>query len=85
MDDNTEQALIASPVKANPVVTPEPEMHNAIKVYPPSYIPAKAVLHYPKKSLIIMELEHIEGMHIAIFIGITIFLFIGMWKRPNLR
>lgn len=68
-----------------PATQPEPQILNGIKVYPPSYIPAKAVLHLPKKSLIAMELEHIEGIHIAIFLGLTVFLFIGMWKRPGFR
>ena len=68
-----------------PVAPPEPQMINGVKVFPPSYIPTKAILHYPKKALVTMELEHIEGIHIAMFFGITIFLFIGMWKRPNLR
>jgi hypothetical protein len=68
-----------------PVAPPEPQIINGVKVYPPSYIPVKAVLHLPKKSLIAMEIEHIEGIHIAFFISCTIFLFIGMWKRPGLR
>lgn len=84
---------IASPVKAEgdhhaveaPVAPPEPQIINGVKVYPTSYIPVKAVLHFPKKTLIAMELEHIEGIHIAFFLGLTVFLFIGMWKRPDLR
>lgn len=67
------------------IATPEPQILNGVKVYPTSFIPAKAVLHLPKKSLIAMELEHIEGIHIAFFIGLTLFLFIGLWKRPDLR
>ena len=76
MDEHNTQA---------PIIPKGPEIINGVKVYPPSYIPTKAVLHYPKKLLVQMELEHIEGIHIAIFFGLTIFLFIGMWKRPNLR
>jgi hypothetical protein len=85
---------IASPVKAEgdhhgaaeaPIAPPGPQIINGVKVYPTSYIPVKAVLHFPKKSLIAMELEHIEGIHIAFFLGLTVFLFVGMWKRPNLR
>ncbi|MBC7540737.1 MAG: hypothetical protein H7281_18095 [Bacteriovorax sp.] len=68
-----------------PTAPPGPQIINGVKVYPTSYIPVKAVLHFPKKSLIAMELEHIEGIHIAFFLGLTVFLFIGMWKRPNLR
>ncbi|MDO9182685.1 MAG: hypothetical protein Q7U04_09765 [Bacteriovorax sp.] len=98
MDDNTELATIASPAPIKeagsgehhdaPDATPaplEPQVLNGVKIYPTSYIPVKAVLHYPKKALVQMEIEHIEGIHIAFFIGVTIFLFIGMWKRPDLR
>lgn len=66
-------------------VARQPEMLNGVKVYPPSFVPAKAALHTPKKALIYMDLIHIEGMHIGFFILCTIFLFYGMWKRPNLR
>jgi hypothetical protein len=85
---------LASPVKVEsghhgltdaPVQPLEPQIINGVKVYHTSYIPVRAVLHYPKKSLISMELEHIEGIHIAVFFAITFFLFIGMWKRAGLR
>lgn len=62
-----------------------PEMIEGVKVYPPSFIPTKAVLHQPKKMLVSMDILHIEGIHIAFFICCTIFLFIGMWKRAGLR
>ncbi len=65
--------------------TPEPQIINGVKVFPTSYIPAKAVLHLPKKMLVEMQDWHIEGIHIVIFFALTIGLFIGMWKRPNLR
>lgn len=68
-----------------PVVPAGPEMINGVKVYPPSYVPTKAVLHYPKKSLVEMDLLHIEVIHIIFFFTFTFLLFIGMWKRPNLR
>ena len=64
---------------------PAPQVINGVKEFPTSYIPLKAVLHHPKKTLISMEIEHIEVIHIACFLGLTIFLFIGMWKRQNLR
>lgn len=62
-----------------------PEVVNGVKVYPTSFIPQKAVLHTPKKSLISMDLLHIEAIHIATFLFLTVFLFIGMWKRANRR
>jgi hypothetical protein len=82
MEDNTETTLNASNAPTTP---PEPQIINGVKVYPPSYIPQKAVLQMPKKSLIAMKIEHIEGIHIIIFFALTVFLFIGMWKRPDLR
>jgi hypothetical protein len=94
MDDQTENITLATPTKTEPAIhgaveAPakplEPQIINGVKVYPPSYIPTKAVLHLPKKLLVSMEIEHIEGIHIACFLGITVFLFIGMWKRPDLR
>ena len=93
MDDQTKPAIIATPIKGEgnhgtteaPAVAAEPQLLNGIKVYPTSYIPVKAVLHYPKKSLIAMELEHIEVIHIAFFLGITVFLFFGMFKSQGRR
>jgi len=77
--DSTGTALITTGTP------PAPQVINGVKEFPTSYIPLKAVLHYPKKTLVSMEIEHIEGIHIACFLSITIFLFIGMWKRANLR
>ena len=95
MADNNELAKTAtqqSPVTEthHEVVTynpkiPEPQIINGIKVFPTAYIPAKAQLHPPKKMLAEMQEWHIEGIHIVIFFVLTIGLFIGMWKRPNLR
>ena len=85
---------IATPVKTEgghhaeasaPVLPPQPQMLNGVKIYPPSFVPAKGTLHLPRKSLISMEIHHIEGIHIVCFLSLTFFLFIGMWKRPNLR
>ena len=58
---------------------------STVKVYPPSFIPEKAVLHPPKKSLVEMDIIHIESIHVVFFVLFTVFLFIGIWKRPNLR
>ncbi|MGZ3788754.1 MAG: hypothetical protein ACXVLQ_09540 [Bacteriovorax sp.] len=80
------QAAPAHAAEAVPTQTaPAPEMVNGVKVFPTSYIPAKAELHTPKKALVEMEHWHIEGIHIVIFFLVTFCLFIGMWKRPNLR
>lgn len=64
---------------------PEPQMLNGVKVYPTSYIPAKAQLHYPKPMLIEMKDWHIEVVHIVVFFLVLFILFIGAWKRPNHR
>lgn len=80
MDNEVETPEESLKAKAN-----EPQIVNGVKIYPTSYIPVKSKLDTPKKSLIEMKLMHIEGIHIAMFFGITIFLFISMWKRPNLR
>jgi hypothetical protein len=58
---------------------------NTVKVYPPSFIAEKTVLHLPKKALVVMDIVHIESIHIVFFVLFTLLLFIGMWKRPNLR
>lgn len=68
-----------------PVVAPAPEMINGIKVYPTSYIPARAELHAPKKMMAELQEWHIEAVHIFIFFTIMIVLFISKWKRPGLR
>ncbi len=74
----------ATPAVA-PTAVPEAQMLNGVKVYPTSYIPVKAELHAPRPKLVEMEIHHIEAVHIAIFFLLTFILFIGMWKRPNLR
>lgn len=94
MDDNTTTAPTmkeengAQHKSADAPVAPtvrEPEMLNGVKVYTTSFLPVKASLHAPKKALISMDILHIEGVHIGFFILCTIFLFYGMWKRPNQR
>jgi hypothetical protein len=95
MDNNTKSAdKIENPHQvqgtSHEVVTynpkmPEPQMINGVKVYPTSFIPAKAELHYPKKMLAELHVLHIEGVHVVIFFLLTFAMFIGMWKRPNLR
>lgn len=64
---------------------PGPQIINGVKVFPTSYIPAKAELHYPKKMLVEMQDWHIEAVHIVVFFLVLIGLFIGPWKRPNQR
>jgi hypothetical protein len=83
MDDNNDSAPAHGTNDLALVATPGPESVNGVKVYPPSYMPAKTVLHMPKKALVTMETIHIEGIHIAVFLLITFFLFIGMWKRSK--
>ncbi len=47
---------------------------------PTSFIPVKAQLETVKPTKALMEGIHIEGIHILMFFGLIIFLFIGMWK-----
>lgn len=81
-DQNTSHAAPTAVAE----VTPEaPQMINGIKVYPTSYLPAKATLETPRKSQAEMHILHIEGIHIVMFLVLTFIMFVGMWKRPNLR
>ena len=64
---------------------PEPQIINGVKIYPTSYIPVKAHLQTPRIKMTEMQEWHIEAIHVVIFFALTIVLFIGMWKRPNLR
>lgn len=79
MSEHTEVA------PAQPTAPAGPEVLNGVKIYPTSFNPSKAVLHAPRKKVIEMQEWHIEGIHIMFFLGITVFLFIGMWKRNGLR
>jgi hypothetical protein len=45
----------------------------------------KAHLQTPRIKMTEMQEWHIEAIHVVIFFALTIVLFIGMWKRPNLR
>jgi hypothetical protein len=83
-DKNMDDQNTTVPVQGA-IPAPAPELINGVKIYPTSYIHSSSVLHTPKKMLTFMELEHIEVIHVICFISITIFLFIGMWKRANLR
>ena len=83
-EQNKEHGSTASAHAAPLAETPrEPQMINGLKVYPPSFLPTKAVLHTPKKSVVEMDLLHIEGIHILCFFMITFFLFWSMWKHPK--
>jgi hypothetical protein len=57
----------------------------AVKVYPTSFLPSKAHLESTRIPTLKMSGLGIEVSHVIIFIGLTIFLFIGIWKRPNHR
>ncbi len=79
MADHSTNAAPVAPM------APQAEIVNGIKVFPTSYIPARAELHFPKKMMAELQEWHIEGIHIVIFLLITLGLFITKWKRPDLR
>ena len=56
-----------------------------IKVHPTSYLAAKTEVVPPRKMLAELQEWHIETIHVIIFFVLLFCLFIGMWKRPNLR
>lgn len=64
---------------------PEPQIINGVKVYPTSYVPARAELHLPKPMMAEMKEWHIEAVHVVVFFLVLFFLFIGPWKRPDQR
>lgn len=72
-----------APVQA-PAAVPAPAQA-AVKVYPTSYLPAKASLELPRPKAAELQSWHIEGVHIVIFLLVLFSLFIMKWKRPNIR
>lgn len=63
-----------------------PEVNaDGIKVYPTSFIPTKAKMEESRIPTAKMSGLEIEISHVIIFVALVVFLFIGMWKRPNLR
>jgi len=64
---------------------PQAEIVNGVKVFPTSYIPARAQLRLPKKMMVELQEWHIEGIHIVIFLLLTVGLFITKWNKPDLR
>nr|BDT28813.1 hypothetical protein BHI3_22790 [Bacteriovorax sp. HI3] len=65
---------------------PEPEVNaDGIKIYPTSFIPAKAHMEPSRVPTAKMTGLQIEVLHVVIFFVLTIGLFISMWKKPNER
>lgn len=58
---------------------------SGIKVYPTSFVPAKAYMEPSRIPTAKLSGLEIEVVHVIIFVLLTVFLFIGMWKRPNHR
>ena len=56
-----------------------------VKVYPTSFISVKGQMEPSRIPTAKMSGLQIEIWHVVIFLGLTVFLFIGMWKRPNQR
>ncbi len=65
---------------------PEPEVNaDGIKIYPTSFLPVKSHMEPSRVPTAKMTGLQIEVIHVVIFFILIIGLFIGMWKRPNLR
>lgn len=85
-DEKTEQIESMEGNKELQKVPGEPVINaQGIKVYPTSFIPLKGQMEPSRIPTAKMSGLEIEIWHVVIFLGLTVFLFIGMWKRPNLR
>lgn len=78
MDNNT------TPVAPEQVAQQE-AAPAAVKVYPTSFISVKGPMEPSRVPKAQLSGFQIEVIHVAIFFILTIFLFISMWKKPNVR
>jgi hypothetical protein len=58
---------------------------DGVKIYPTSFLPAKAHMEPSRIPTAKLSGLGIEVSHVIIFLLLTVFLFIGMWKRPGQR
>ncbi|MBY0413972.1 MAG: hypothetical protein K2Q18_07395 [Bdellovibrionales bacterium] len=73
------QAVVVEEPKA-------PEMTAAgLRIYPTSFTPAKAHIETSRIPTAKLSGLEIEVAHVVIFVLLTVFLFIGMWKRAGQR
>lgn len=64
----------------------EPETTPAgLKVYPTSFLPAKSHIEPSRIPTAKMSGLTIEVSHVLIFVLLTVFLFLGMWKKSGHR
>ena len=86
MDNNTTKPAVITETAAvtTTPAAPAPQVEG-VKIHPTSFLAAKTEIVPPKKMLAELQEWHIETVHIIIFFVLIICLFIGMWKRPNLR
>lgn len=77
MDNKTAPA---APEQQLPEVTAE-----GIKIYPTSFLTTKSKMEPSRVPTEQLSNIQIEVIHIIIFLALTVFLFISMWKKPNVR
>jgi hypothetical protein len=85
-DAKTVQVENMEGVKTEGNVAPEATVNSqGLKVYPTSFLPAKSHMEPSRIPTAKLSGLGIEVTHVVIFLVLTVFLFIGMWKRPNHR
>ena len=73
----------AAPVVEQPKL---PETNaDGIKVYPTSFLPSKSHMDVSRIPTAKLSGFDIEVSHVVIFVLLTVFLFIGMWKKAGHR
>jgi hypothetical protein len=71
---------------AAPEVAPQPVINaDGIKIYPTSFVPVKAHMEPSRIPTAQLSNLQIEVIHVGVFLALTVFLFISMWKKPNVR
>lgn len=71
---------------AAPEVPPAPVVNaDGVKIYPTSFLPVKSHMEPSRVPTAQLSNIQIEVIHVLVFFALTIFLFISMWKKPNVR
>lgn len=85
-DAKTEQTENMESVKTDGSGPQEATINSqGLKVYPTSFLPAKSHIEPSRIPTAKLSGLGIEVSHVVIFLVLTVFLFWGMWKRPNHR
>jgi hypothetical protein len=73
----------AAPVQEQPKL-PE-TTPDGTKVYPTSFLPAKSHMEVSRIPTAKLTGFEIEVTHVVIFVLLTVFLFIGMWRKSSAK